>query len=272
MTDNRNAPSSISLEHDTPELAETYDRTSDRQFEHGKILVASLNPKPGEHVLDVGAGTGRLAEHVVSLTGPSGRVVAVDPLPLRVELARKRGQGRFETQVAQAEDLSAFPDASFDVVYLNSVFHWVEDKPRALAEARRVLKPGGRLGLNTQNPDRPHELRQFIAEAIAATGLPFSAAEVQPTVGVPQAELEPLITAAGFSNYIGTLYSFTDFYDGVDALIASSTSSSFGNFLAVLSPEQQARLRREIERLIETRRTPEGFRFTRHLTFATARA
>lgn len=262
----------ISFEHDTPELAEIYDQTSDRQFEHGKnVLIASLDLQPGEDVLDVGAGTGRLAEHVASIVGPSGRVVAVDPLPLRVDLARRRANGRFEVGVAQAEDLSAFADESFDAVYLNSVFHWIEDKPRALAEARRVLRKGGRIALNTQNPDRPHELRHLIGEAVVAAGLPFSAEQVQPTVGVPRTELEPLLTAAGFVDYAATLHSFDSLYSEVDELIALSTSSSFGNFLAVLSDEERARLRLAIEQLVEPKRASGGFRLTRYLTFLTAR-
>ncbi|MBB3810453.1 class I SAM-dependent methyltransferase [Pseudochelatococcus contaminans] len=263
---------SISFEHDTPELAEVYDQTSDRQFEHGKnVLIPSLNLQPGEHVLDVGAGTGRLAEYVASIVGPSGRVVAVDPLPLRVDLARRRANGRFEVSVAQAEDLSAFPDESFDAVYLNSVFHWVQDKPRALAEARRVLRKGGRIALNTQNPDKPHDLRYLVEEAVTAAGLPFSAEQVQPTIGVPQTELEPLLTSAGFVDYAATLHSFDTLYSEVDELIALSTSSSFGNFLAVLSDDERERLRLAIEQVLEPKRSSGGFNLTRYLTFLTAR-
>lgn len=270
MTIANNQNSIISFAHDTPELAKTYDATSDRQFEHGKGLVASLNLQPGEHVLDVGAGTGRLAEHVAGIVGPSGRVVAVDPLPLRIELAGKRARGRFETQIAQAEDLSAFPDESFDAVYLNSVFHWVEDKPRALAEAWRVLKKGGRIALNTQNTDRPHEVRQVFADALAATGLPFSPDEIQPIVGIPQAELEPLFTIAGFVNYSGTLRELDTPYPDLDKLIALSTSSSFGNFLSAVPADQQVRLLEEVKRLLEPYRNGDAYTLKRYLTFATA--
>lgn len=271
MTASGNPSPRISFERDTPELAQNYDRTSDHQFEHGKDLISSLAPAPGEHVLDVGAGTGRLAEYVAAFVGPSGRIIAVDPLPLRVELARQRAQGRFDAQVAQAEDLSAFPDESFDVVYLNSVFHWVEDKPRALEEVHRVLKKGGRVGLNTQSTNRPHEIRPLIEQALVAAGVPFSSEQAQPTISIGEAELEALFSTAGFGGYSGTLRAIETFYPEVEELITRTASSSFGNFLNGLSPDEQARLQQELSRLLEPKRVANGFSLTRYLIFATAR-
>src|ERR1700694_217425 len=77
----------ISSAHDSAELAATYEKVSDRQFEHGKQLIAALNISRGERVLDIGAGTGRLAAYVSELVGPSGHVVGIDPLALRIEIA-----------------------------------------------------------------------------------------------------------------------------------------------------------------------------------------
>lgn len=111
----------VSLNLDTPELAATYDIVGQRQFSHGKLLVQDLGIKAGEQVLDVGAGTGLLAEHVAGVVGSRGKVIAVDPLPLRVALAnKKRG---VDAKVGRAEDLQSFEPESFDVVYLNSVIH-----------------------------------------------------------------------------------------------------------------------------------------------------
>ena len=57
----------ISLEHDTPELARSYDEAGLVQFRHGKFLIGPLAIKSGEHVLDIGTGTGRLAQFVAGL-------------------------------------------------------------------------------------------------------------------------------------------------------------------------------------------------------------
>jgi hypothetical protein len=74
----------IALHRDTPELASAYDRTSLYQFENGKQLVSALSISVGECVLDIGAGTGHLAAYVGKIVGPSGWVVGIDPLPLRI--------------------------------------------------------------------------------------------------------------------------------------------------------------------------------------------
>src|SRR5262245_28727188 len=116
-----------SFEHDSRDLAETYDRVSDQQFEGGKRLVERLGLKEGAHVLDVGCGTGRLAQWIAERVGTTGVVAGIDPLDERIAIARSRSSVvRFE--VGQAEDLGAFEDASFDLVCMSSVLHWIEDK------------------------------------------------------------------------------------------------------------------------------------------------
>ena len=74
----------LSLNLDTPHLARLYeDASSERQFKAGKLLVKKLGLRPGDRVLDVGGGTGLLAEYVAGIVGTEGSVVAIDPLPLR---------------------------------------------------------------------------------------------------------------------------------------------------------------------------------------------
>ena len=173
MTQNAHAVSPqrpISLNLDSAELAATYDEVSVRQFNHGKILIAELGPKPGERVLDIGCGTGRLGAYVADQVAPNGEVLGVDPLPLRIELAARKN-AHFKASVGRAEDLSAFADLSFDAAYANSVFHWVQDKPKALRETLRVLKKGGRFGVNSANADQLHQSATLVREAVLEEGL-----------------------------------------------------------------------------------------------------
>jgi arsenite methyltransferase len=80
--------------------------------------------------------------------GPTGKVVGVDLCPKMVEKARRnaslRGLHNVHFVKAGIEKLP-LPDASLDVVISNGVFNLCPDKPGVLAEAFRVLRPGGRL-------------------------------------------------------------------------------------------------------------------------------
>lgn len=261
----------ISLEHDTPELARSYEEAGLVQFRHGKFLIGPLAIKSGEHVLDIGTGTGRLAEFVAGLVGPSGHVIGIDPLAGRIEIARLRQSDNLQFNTGRAEDLSRFDDGQFDAVYLNSVFHWITDKDRALQEVRRVLKPGGRLGLNVQDPSRPHQSRLLLRQAIAEAGLTDGRQDSNPVLGSTDGELELLFAVNGFFDYRSELRELIDVHDDADALLRWSEASAFGNFLEAFSPAERQQVRYAFARLVEAKRTPEGLTIERYLRFAFAR-
>jgi SAM-dependent methyltransferase len=141
------------------ELAFAYDELSHPQFTHGKELIALLGIGRGDRVLDIGCGTGRLAAFAVEHVGAQAHIVGIDPAPPRIEVAQQRRDPRLEFRIGQAQDLSQFADATFDVAYMNSVLNWIDDRPKALGEAYRVLKPRGRFGIGTTVRDRPNQLR-----------------------------------------------------------------------------------------------------------------
>lgn len=266
------AAPAIRFDLDSPQLARTYDRVGVRQFEHGKLLIAALAPQPGEQVLDVGTGTGLLGAHTAALVAPHGRVVGIDPLPLRLDLAAAKGVPNFETRVGRAEDLSAFPDGHFDVVYLNSVFHWVADKPRALAEIFRVLKPGGRLGLNSGDAERPHQSAVILRSASENAGIaPERRPQGRNLGAVSGARLRALVEGAGFEAYDGATRTIVDQLPDAQDLIDWSRSSSFGNAVAEFDPQELRRLLAALTRELQPHRHADGFRLERYLIFATAR-
>jgi arsenite methyltransferase len=111
----------------------------------------SLEPlHPGNAVLDIGCGAGVDSLVAAHLVGPGGRVVGLDVTAAMVERARtslaRLGLAHVNFQVGEAEALP-FPDNDFDAVISNGVFNLTLDKKKALHEAHRVLKPGGRLML-----------------------------------------------------------------------------------------------------------------------------
>lgn len=99
-------------------------------------------------MLDVGCGTGRLAGALAERE--DCRVWAVDPSPEMLEVARRQARGVTRFRVAAAESLP-FRPGWFERVVMRLVVHLV-DRRLALAEARRVLGPGGRLAIATFEP------------------------------------------------------------------------------------------------------------------------
>ena len=260
----------VSLQADSPEMAETYNATSIHQFNNGKILLDLLKVEEGDTILDVGAGTGQLGAYVAQLVGSTGRIVGVDPLTARVEIARRRSTANFEMRLGHAEDLSQFPDCTFDVVYLNSVFHWLNDKPRGLAEIFRVLKPGGRVGFNTTNPQHPHEIAKLVRQALEQEGLGLGAGINRGNWSHTPDDLRLLVTAAGFIDCHSSEQTIPDRHSDPESVIEWSASSQFGNFVAGLEESDFARFRRALVKLLEARQTDGGIQLERYLVFIIA--
>jgi len=104
--------------------------------------------RSGQTVLDLGSGPGVDSLLAARKVGPSGKVVGVDLCMEMVEKARRNADlldlHNAEFLYAQIEKMP-LPDASVDVVISNGVFNLCPEKPGVLAEAFRVLRPGGRL-------------------------------------------------------------------------------------------------------------------------------
>jgi SAM-dependent methyltransferase len=106
---------------------------------------------PGEVVLDLGSGGGLDVLLASQRVGPSGHVYGVDTTPAMIDLARRNAARAGVTNVeflpGDLENLP-LPDATVDVIISNCVVNLTPDKGRALREACRVLRPGGRLAIS----------------------------------------------------------------------------------------------------------------------------
>jgi demethylmenaquinone methyltransferase/2-methoxy-6-polyprenyl-1,4-benzoquinol methylase len=130
----------VSLLPDYSRQAERYDETRRASPSVLRAVREALRGAPGRRLADVGGGTGNYA---LALTHEGWQPVVVDRSSEMLARATAKG---LRTVEADAQRLP-FEDAAFDAVTMISMLHHVEDRSAALAEARRVLRPHGRLVL-----------------------------------------------------------------------------------------------------------------------------
>jgi demethylmenaquinone methyltransferase/2-methoxy-6-polyprenyl-1,4-benzoquinol methylase len=111
------------------------------------FTVRQAGLRPGMRVLDVAGGTGDLARAMAREVGSAGQVILTDINAEMLQAGRDRllDQGLVEPAVQCDAEQLPFPDRSFDVVTVGFGLRNMTHKERALAQMRRVLKPGGRL-------------------------------------------------------------------------------------------------------------------------------
>lgn len=111
-------------------------------------LQQVLGPRPGEHILEIGPGTGYYTLDMAEWIGPEGRVEIFDIqqefLDHTLGRAEERGLSNVVATQGDATDLS-YEDDSIDAVVLTGVLGEIPDRAAALREIERVLRPGGRL-------------------------------------------------------------------------------------------------------------------------------
>ena len=116
---------------------ERYARNARFVADLGQAVLELLDPRPGEHVLDLGCGDGALTEKLVA-AGCS--VVGVDGSAAQVEAARKRG---LDAHVMDGQALTF--DRAFHAVFSNAALHWMRRPDDVIAGVRRALRPSGRF-------------------------------------------------------------------------------------------------------------------------------
>ena len=107
--------------------------------------------RPGEHVLDLGSGSGTDAFIAAWLVGAGGRVTGVDMTDAQLAKARRLRDSRGLDHVTFCDGLiedPPVPDGSIDVVISNGVFNLAPDKERVFRSVARVLRPGGRMAIS----------------------------------------------------------------------------------------------------------------------------
>ena len=115
----------------------------------GALLLDRLDVRPGEALLDVATGPGTVARLAAARVGPAGRVTGADLSPAMLELATAKPppDGAAVEYVRCPADALTVADAAYDVVTCQHGLQFFPDRPAALRELRRAVRPGGRLGI-----------------------------------------------------------------------------------------------------------------------------
>jgi len=188
------------------ERVERYARdAAPRTSPFAEALVELLPPPVGARVLDVATGTGLVAVEAARRVGPRGAVLATDFLSAWEPFVRATASAGRVTNVTFASmpaEALTLPEASFDVAYCQFGLMFVPEPLRALREMRRVLRPGGRVGIAVWSV--PEKVGLFLIPRIVAPSLPPTIGEPPPSpmsMGAPGL-IEDLVAEAGFRDVV----------------------------------------------------------------------
>ncbi|MDT3427062.1 ubiquinone/menaquinone biosynthesis C-methylase UbiE [Paenibacillus forsythiae] len=267
----------VHLTFDNENLAKAYDEISNSQFNNGTLLVEKLEVKPGQSILDIGSGTGRLGRHINELIGDTGSFLGIDPLEERVKIANdKNRHGNTVYRIGVAEDLGFIPDSSIDIIYLNAVFHWVIDKEQALREIYRVLKPGGKVGFATGARELnsitglQHITNKVLSEGLYKQAVNF-AESTQHQHGLTATSLVQLLAGSGLKVREVQIKEIERQYGSAQEITRFFEASSFGNYLNHVPDALRPQAKSDIEAELEKHRSGDGWlKFSSYTIFAIA--
>ena len=180
----------------TPWDARTYDRASTPQQAWASDVIERLAARiaPDTAILDVGCGTGRVTEAMLSLI-PEGRMLAMDGSAAMVDAARERLGDRARVWQQDAVELTVAEPV--DAIVSTAALHWIPDHDRLFDRLGRAVRPGGVLEVQCGGEGNIARVREAI-DAAAAEGFPELVGWSPWTFASPQ-ETEARLSAAGFT-------------------------------------------------------------------------
>ncbi len=127
-----------------------YEGFSRDSWQHPAKVIEVLDIEPGDHVADLGAGSGYFTFLLAQAVGPDGKVYAVDVDPdmvaLLSEQVEEEEHKNVEVILADPDDLR-LPEASLDLLFTCNVYHHMEDRSAYFARVAKSLKPDGRVAI-----------------------------------------------------------------------------------------------------------------------------
>jgi SAM-dependent methyltransferase len=242
-------------------------------------LVEYAGPQPGMQVLDLATGTGEPGITLAQRVEPGGRVTAVDLsrelLDLAAQRAKSRGLTNFVTQHADAHQLP-FTEPSFDLATCRFGVMFFADPERAMAELRRVLKPGARACFAAWGPfEQPYWQTTMKIVHRHAGGTMLDPGGPDPFRFSVSGSLSRVLRDAGFREVEESARELPWTWPGEPAEVleyARSCSTPFQPLLKRVPPEKWPTILAEAQAAIERYRVGDEIRFGAIVVLASGKA
>lgn len=217
--------------------ADLYQNKHDFVAEYGRGLLSYVPDQPGQHILDLGCGTGTLTQ---ALAHKGNRVLGIDSSPGMIQKARSL----YPDLSFEVADACALPWCEeFDLVFSNAVFHWITTPRLLLENVWKVLKPGGKLVCEFGAKGNVGRILGAMEASLVRRGLAYQ----NPFYFPGEEEYRQLLAGEGFR--VETLSLFdrpTPLKDGPDGL-RNWVLQFFANELHALSPSDAESLLNEMD-------------------------
>jgi ubiquinone/menaquinone biosynthesis C-methylase UbiE len=239
-------------------IAPTWERRSPRveavSTPVREWMLGELSAEVGDTVLELAAGVGETGFDAAEVIGEQGRLICSDFSPAMLAAARRRGAARglrnVEYRVIDAEQIELEAD-TVDGVLCRFGYMLMVDPARALAETRRVLRPGGRLALAVWGTMEQNPFFTIVAMSLVQHGhLPAPEPPGPPVYSMASAERTTgLLQGAGFSGVrteeVSVRFTVADVDDYLSLI--SDTAGPLGLALRALSQPDREAVRAHVE-------------------------
>ena len=234
---------------------EKYEKASAHQKEWGTKLIAELDLRGTERILDLGCGDGALTARIADLV-PHGEVVGIDASRGMIEAARSKERKNLRFLLMDINELNYVEQ--FDVVFSNATLHWIKDHRRLLRNVGRALLKGGRLRFNFAGDGNCSHFFSVIRQAMSAEEFAADFAGFDWPWYMPSVEEYPaLMEASGMDKGRVWGENADRYFPDAAEMIRWIDQPSLVPFLAHLPDGAKLRFR-EYVRMIELTRQADG--------------
>jgi trans-aconitate methyltransferase len=234
-----------------------YEKASDHQKEWGTRLIAELNLKGSERVLDLGCGDGSITAQIAALL-PEGEVLGIDASAGMIDAALPKKRHNLKFRRLDINDLDF--DEQFDVVFSNATLHWVKDHKRLLRNVNRSLFPGGLLRFNFAGEGNCSYFFSVIKEAMTRHEFQsFFAGFEWPWYMPPVNEYQALTENSGLQNVQVWGENADRHFPDEEAMIRWIDQPSLVPFLAYVDKQEKDAFREFVlRRMVEETKQEDG--------------